>query len=255
VAGEDLRNMKKKALYELARKHNVAGRANMSKVELLVALQAAGAAVSPSEPKMPMVPSASGAPVRPEPLERPDVRVAGDFVDWGHPLPLGYGLDRIVALARDPFWVFVYWELHGPGRQALQARSGQTDLAQARWLLQVRNLTNGTSDSVPVSADSYNWYLRVADGCDYEIDLGVLATDGTFVAGVTSNRVSTPSSTLSKDVDTDWIVVEEGQRRVVDPTREVLPEWVASRKLAVDLVDDMADSAVQSARPPREEPS
>ena len=31
--------------------------------------------------------------------------------EFRHELPGSYGTDRVVALVRDPYWIYVYWEL------------------------------------------------------------------------------------------------------------------------------------------------
>jgi len=254
MAAGKLERLTKAMLYQLAQEHQISKRSKMSKAELVRALESAGVRAAPeTEHEVQPLRPLSGSVPRPEPAPAPREPLAAPFVDWGHPLPLSYGLDRIVALARDPFWIFAYWELEGPRRKALAAESGQSDLAQAQWLLRVRNLTALSQKQVPISADSYNWYLRVDDGCEYEIDLGVLSRTGRFIVAVTSNRTSTPSSKLSPEETETWMVIEGGRRHVVTREAAGLPEWAASMRPSAGPAGLSPVSPGRSGRPPRGE--
>ena len=50
----------------------------------------------------------------------PEGRPAGGGAE--HTLPASYGSDRIVLMARDPYWAFAYWELTEGGRRSVDRR-------------------------------------------------------------------------------------------------------------------------------------
>ncbi|NQU08850.1 MAG: DUF4912 domain-containing protein, partial [Candidatus Abyssubacteria bacterium] len=100
-------------------------------------------------------------PVGEEPESRPPVEAA-------HPteLPRRYGEDRIVAMVRDPHWLFVYWEITP---QSLRRARGELEGegADSKLTLRVYDVTGAdlTGEDanrlfdVVVAGDADNWYI------------------------------------------------------------------------------------------------
>lgn len=118
------------------------------------------------------------------------------YIDRGPELPQHYGDDKLVAMVRDPFWIFFYWELEGP--LGLEARS------QKDWALRVHSLLEGTSYLVPIQAWTRNWYLEVAPAKRYRTEIGYLDASGKFRIIASSMEVETPSSGASSDLTEIW---------------------------------------------------
>lgn len=95
-------------------------------------------------------------------------------------LPYRYGEDVVVALVRDPWWIFVYWELDAATREGARERAGQG----ATFVLRV--LESGEDgallEEVPVPEITCgDWYVQVhAPRLSVRAVMGYLAIDGTF---------------------------------------------------------------------------
>lgn len=131
-------------------------------------------------------------------------------------LPHRYNDNKIVLLARDPYWCYAYWDI-SPNfmeTKAKEARkSGQYDL-----ILRVYDVTDIVFDGknahkfidLKVSGDSNNWYINVwASDRSYIVDLGFKTADGRFILIARSNVVSTPRDRVSDKTDEEWMVVDE----------------------------------------------
>jgi hypothetical protein len=121
-------------------------------------------------------------------------------------LPKGYGDTKIVAMVRDPHWVFVYWEINHEKRQILAKMGLGTD----RLVLRAYDITGVAFDGfnansfldIEVSDDTDNWYVRLPSSSrTWCIDLGVIANDGSFVLVARSNTVVTPREIPSERKD------------------------------------------------------
>jgi hypothetical protein len=122
------------------------------------------------------------------------------FIDRGPQLPEHYGDDKLVVMVRDPFWVFLYWELEGPsGREALSV--GGTE----NWAIRVFCLTDSTSYFATVKTWARNWYLQVSPARRYRFELGYFGTGGSFAPVVSSREVETPRAGPSEDHSKTWV--------------------------------------------------
>lgn len=117
------------------------------------------------------------------------------YIERGPRLPEHYGDDKLVAMVRDPFWIFLYWELEGP--LGLQAQ-------REDWALRVSCLSDRTSSFVSVQAWARNWYLQTAPARRYRFELGYFESNGSFTPVVSSREVETPRSSPSEDLSQAW---------------------------------------------------
>ncbi len=151
------------------------------------------------------------APQAPE--RRPDLEQR-----TSHPaeLPAAYGIDRIVMMVRDPYWIHSYWEVTGDSVNRAKEQLGERWDGH-RWILRVRSYT-GEGEAQPgtelfdidVNPDAKNWYIRVPQtDCSYDGMIGVLTRDGTFYPFARSNRVHTPRDTMSSVLDVQWSTTPE----------------------------------------------
>lgn len=185
---------------------------------------------------------------------------------WSPPhvmeLPRSYGQDRLVLMARDPFWLYAYWEL-AAAKESFQASRGRRAWHLSRPVLRVYDVigvgafNGGNANSyvdIPLSAEADNWHIEVGNpDRTYCVDLGRLMPDGEFVFLLRSNIVTTPRATLSDRLDEEWMWIEDIYRSitrihfgvssplVIEEMRErldVAPLGISSPEMTIGRRDD-----------------
>jgi hypothetical protein len=133
-------------------------------------------------------------------------------------IPGGYGDTRLVALVRDPNWLFAYWEIPESLKDRVRREHGQRVFEENSLVIRVYDVTgvdfNGANAwslfDVGVGGDLGNWYVHVPEPArSYCMDLGLVAPDGRFVTLARSNVVTTPRAGLSPITDEEWLTIEE----------------------------------------------
>ncbi len=139
-------------------------------------------------------------------------------------LPRKYGEDRITAMARDPEWLFVYWEITPRGLEAARSELGRKGAA-AKTALRVYDVTGvdfsgqnaNRSVDIEIADDAGNWYVNTNDpGRTFLIDVGLLGPAGVFCTIARSNLVATPRATASEETDERWMTPEGEFERIYD---------------------------------------
>lgn len=137
------------------------------------------------------------------------------------PLPAQYGIDRLVLLVRDPWWVYAWWELTpttlASGRRALDAPADLAlrvyDISTIDW----DGVNHHSYFDIDVHDLASNWYIELGKpGASFCAELGLRTADGRFLALVRSNIVTLPRDGMSHVVDEEWMIVEEDFRRLFD---------------------------------------
>ncbi len=131
-------------------------------------------------------------------------------------LPYNYDVDKIVIQVRDPWWLHSYWELTGETLEKIIRKLGSS-YDSARTVLRVYDVTNikfngrnaNTFFDINTQLDARNWYVEVAPGKSWCIDLGLILTDGRFITLLRSNIVSTPLGGPSDITDEEWMIPED----------------------------------------------
>lgn len=129
-------------------------------------------------------------------------------------LPPFYGENKIVLMARDPYYAFTYWEVTSQRYEDAKRLLGSS----VRLVLRVYDVTDIHFDGK--NARSYfdievydmtgSWYINISrPNRSFCIDLGALASDGRFLTLVRSNAVTMPRDTVSDVVDEEWMLLEE----------------------------------------------
>jgi hypothetical protein len=132
-------------------------------------------------------------------------------------LPARYGIDRLVALVRDPYWVYAWWEL-----TASCIASGRREIGDdAVLVLRVYDITAILWDGmnhhshfdVRIDEEAGSWYLELGKpGASFVAEIGLRAPDGRFLALVRSNVVSLPRDGVSDVIDDEWMLLEADER-------------------------------------------
>jgi hypothetical protein len=126
------------------------------------------------------------------------------YVDRGKPVPDEYGRNVLRGFARDPAWLFVYWEL-SPNRLN-KLKQEYTELHTCTWQLRIIDIGDKTTQDTPVFLSAYNWYLNVTPRHEYKAELGFIHKN-TFVSILTSDTVRMPGDTISSRFDEEWMVL------------------------------------------------
>ena len=134
-------------------------------------------------------------------------------------LPSGYGRDRIVAMVRDPWWLFVYWEITPQNERATREKIHRRGQEFKESILRVYDIT-GISNFEKKGANRYfdirlkdmarNWYVDVGwPDRRFYVEIGMLSKQGDFYALARSNIVQTPPFGMSDILDKTWMISEE----------------------------------------------
>lgn len=133
-------------------------------------------------------------------------------------LPPYYGVDRLVLLARDPYWLYAYWEITATRQEEFTAAFGPTAWAGSQPVLRVYDVTGGSRPGeqkvasyidVGINEEADNWHINVGEpDHTFYVDLGRRFPDGRFVTLLRSNSVTTPRASLSERIDEEWMWIE-----------------------------------------------
>lgn len=124
-------------------------------------------------------------------------------------LPHSYGRDRLVILARDPRWIYAYWEL---------SRVKDERLLNAAKVLRVYDVSRivftGANArrffDVEIPGETDNWYIDTGDpGRSWCVELGARGPDRRFIPLLRSNTITAPPEGPSNIADEEWMVPEE----------------------------------------------
>jgi hypothetical protein len=130
-------------------------------------------------------------------------------------IPGGYNVDRIVALVRDPYWIFSYWEVTDRKYRELERHFG-SDWSGCKMILRVYDRTNDTPAhfDIELARGARNWYINVSSERRYQVAIGALSPDGRFEQVAISNIIETPSSRVSDRIDEEWMVPDDVFRKI-----------------------------------------
>ena len=131
--------------------------------------------------------------VAPEPVVVPEPTKPA-FEDLGE-LPASYSVDTLFLTARDPHWLFSYWDFDWT-----RVPNGAFRYGIPMFFLKVSRATGAEETTVEIKPASRNWYVPVSSpGATYFAEIGYYNTDGTFVTCVRSATASTPPESLAEE--------------------------------------------------------
>ena len=122
-------------------------------------------------------------------------------------LPSRYGADKLVLMARDPRWIYAYWEV-AHERHRLLFEQYVSEWSSSRPALRFYDLSETAPGrgyfDVILNEEADNWYVRV-DRPDHRLvaELGRLFP-GRFVSLVRSNEVTMPRDSVSSEISEEW---------------------------------------------------
>lgn len=114
--------------------------------------------------------------------------------------------DRIVLLARDPNWIFAYWELCDKTLKTFQKRFTDSHLT-----LRVYDVTGCGIENpnrffdIEIPGRSGSWHIEVKlPDREFLVEIGLLSLTGDFLAIARSNRALTPRDGVELTGLEDW---------------------------------------------------
>jgi len=140
-------------------------------------------------------------------------------------LPLRYHDNRITALARDPWWIHVYWDISETKISEIISKIPLYERENLTWVLRVYDVS-GVSDFNGKNAHSYfdieidfrafNWYINVNNPQRaWCVEIGVRTAGGKFFAMARSNIAMTPYFGISHLIDEEWALGDEEYYKVL----------------------------------------
>ena len=132
--------------------------------------------------------------------------------------PAGYGDNRIVALVRDPWWIFVYWEIQKDKEDDAARKIRESGDSSDKSILRVYDITdinfNGSNAhsyfDIELKGLASNWYINVGSpDRAWIVEIGILTKKGGFHALARSNTVRTPRFGMSDQLDAEWMIPED----------------------------------------------
>jgi hypothetical protein len=132
-------------------------------------------------------------------------------------LPSSYGQTEIVLVARDPYWIYAYWEVDGSSIESLRKKIGD-EVERSVMVMRLYEISyvdfNGTNANhwfdIDVGPFAKNWYVNLlSDNGSYCAELGLRAPNGTFYSLTRSNFITLPRASSSHRSEIIWMEVKE----------------------------------------------
>lgn len=124
----------------------------------------------------------------------------------------------MVLLARDPWWIFVYWEIQRDKEAEIIRKIESGGEGVNKSILRVYDITdvnfNGSNANsyfdIELKGLANNWYINVnAPDRSWVVDIGILSKSGKFFLLVRSNVIKTPRFGMSDKLDAEWMASED----------------------------------------------
>lgn len=119
-------------------------------------------------------------------------------------LPESYGTGKLFLVARDPNWLYAYWDL--TNQQMAEARKRASD---GRLLLRLFEANVAAPlQELTLHHESRNWYLSgVRASTTYHAQLGYWRRDGQFHVIGASRETTTPAAVVSTDTSARFATI------------------------------------------------
>ncbi|OQX80738.1 MAG: hypothetical protein B6D56_04270 [Candidatus Omnitrophica bacterium 4484_70.1] len=131
-------------------------------------------------------------------------------------LPPRYNDNRIVLLARDPWWLHTYWDISSQKVEQVKALIPPEERRELRWTLRVYNLEENNFFDLDIIPEAGNWYINVGSPeKTWYVEIGLKTYKGRFFALASSNQVKTPYFGISSLQDEEWVLPEEEYYKIL----------------------------------------
>jgi hypothetical protein len=124
------------------------------------------------------------------------------YEDLGQ-LPSSYQEETLYIVARDPRWLFAYWDFNFWSYPATDMRHGM-----AQFFLKIVAQPGGEEAVVEIKPEARNWYVPVNHpDTAYFAEIGYYDRGGGWKTIVKSNTTHTPADALAPEADADFATV------------------------------------------------
>lgn len=168
------------------------------------------------------------------------------FEDLGE-LAESYGTNTLFLIARDPHWLFSYWDIDWTAHPVTGMRDGE-------WRVYLRVVGAGGEEEavVEVNPSARNWYLPAARaGREYRVELGYHDPADAWVPIARSNPATTPAADLGPAAGPAFATVPFGVafHRLLDVLKDQMQpgEGLAAALVRLEQQGQMGPSAKLSA--------
>jgi len=120
-------------------------------------------------------------------------------------IPADYGVTRIVAMAKDPNWLFSFWEITAERFTQLEKKFGD-EWTKCTMALRIYDRAAGDHFDMDISYEARAWYIGVDGGGRYQVAIGILTPGGKFVMIAESAIIETPRGRVSDRIDEQWLI-------------------------------------------------
>lgn len=112
-------------------------------------------------------------------------------------LPEGYEDTRAVLMARDPHWLYLYWNIAEGTAKSFYDELGGELWDKSTPVIKVTNVSLNKRHYIRINDFSTSWYINVPDArCMYTAEIGRKISDGIFISFAASNFVETPGDNM-----------------------------------------------------------
>ena len=135
-----------------------------------------------------------------------------------------YNQTKVTLIARDPFWIYAYWDIAPGDIDRLRHELG-SKIEHATYILRLYDVTYKQFDGhnanhwfdIEISTMTNNWYINLwDDNVTYCAAIGIKTSDGEFHILARSNFVTTPRAHTSGRSDLIWMEVEPAEEPLVE---------------------------------------
>lgn len=209
---------RKKAAVKKTAPKKAAKKKSIAEMETIPALLLEGDLSSTPLPSGPGARYDLGRPVSP-----PERAASG--AELGE-LPQAYGTKRLVATARDPFWLYVFWDLTDAQQRGFNQKSRDGHLIVRLF---ATSESGRVTSETHVHPESRNWFINVpASGLQYQVELGYHTKKGAWQFISESRPVTTPPDSVTDDTSAEFVTLpsELPFRQLIGLVRQVVAENV-----------------------------
>lgn len=144
-------------------------------------------------------------------------------------LPARYNHTKFTLIARDPYWIFAYWEISPSALAKLKKKIGIKLFNRSSYIIRMYDVTavdfNGknanSSFDVKIALEDNNSYVNLpCDNANYCAKLGIIAPDGKFFPLVMSNYAAVPRINSSLRADLVWMDLKNKKIRPFVASKE-----------------------------------
>lgn len=124
-----------------------------------------------------------------------------EYEDLGD-LPSIYGTRKLFLIARDPYWLYAYWDF-----SHAQLSEGERAAHDGKLFLQLYNGDGNRLQQIQISPWSHDWYLHAAPASTYYAEIGYYRHDGGFEVLAKSAVIETPPDSVSWKTDVRFVTI------------------------------------------------